>query len=326
MSSKHIMTPDITICPLPFWPTYESAGALLASMLEQDATLQKWLGRSGILRALARGFFLPTYYHLTTSGYGAFVGEELAGWLYLRGRRQILYIETLATRPAWRKQGIGNALVCFAEAQARELHRQWLGLTVTATNEAAVRLYERNGYRRAHWRIVQHDGEKGLPSAHDQTVRLQPVFGLAAWRAYRRFTAIDLEAGDGWAAPASTRLLGFDPHRQPGREWLVMVDDQPVAYLNKHGSRACPNIYLACGPDWWKDHRIVQAIGVSLNGDILSARSISLRLASSGHHDAALPLLSETGFVTRPAGVFKMFKCLGDAARGASQSGDEAKP
>lgn len=320
------MTPNITICPLPFWPIYESVGDLMASMLEQDITFQKLLGRSRILRALARGLLLPLYYHLATSGYGAFVGEELAGWLYLRGWRQILYIETLATRPAWRKQGIGDALMCFAENQARELHRQWLGLTVSAANEAAVQLYERQGYCRAHWRIVQHDGEKGLPSEGDPHVRLQPIFGLAAWQAHRHFTALDLGAGDGWVAPASTRLMEFDPHRQLGREWLVMVDDQPVAYLNRHGSRACPNLYLACGPDWWGNRRITQTIVATLNEDTFASRSISLRLASSGHHDAALPLLLETGFVTHPTSTFKMFKYLGEATSGASQSGDEAKP
>lgn len=297
----------------------------MASMLEQDITFRKMLGQSRILRTLARGLLLPVYYHLVTSGYGAFVEEELTGWLYLRGWRQILYIEAVATHPAWRKQGIGEALMSFAESQAHELHRQWLGLTVTAANEDAVRLYERQGYRRAHWRIAQCDRELSLPAGKDHSVRLQPVFGPGAWQAYRHFTAIDLTAGDGWAAPATTRLLEFEPHRQLGWEWLVMVDNQPVAYLNKHGSCACPTLYLACGSNWWGDPRIVQAIGASLNGDTPTSRSISLRLASSGHHDAALPLLSEIGFVTHPADTFKMFKYLGDAASGASQSGDEAK-
>ena len=301
-------------------------GDLLAAMLEQDIMFQKWLGRSVVLRTLARGIFMPLYYHLITSGYGAFVGEEMAGWLYLRGWRQILYIETIATRPAWRKQGVGDALMRFAEDQACELHRQWLGLTVTATNEAAVRLYERHGYRRAHWRIVKHDGEKTLPSGESQGVRLQPIFGPAAWQAYRRFTTVELAAGDEWAATASTRLLEFDPHRQWGKEWLVTVDGQAVAYLNRHGSRASTNLYLACGPDWWTDPCMTQAVGAALNDGASTSRSITLRLASSSHHDAALPLLSEIGFVSHPAGMFKMFKYLGGTTSSASQSGGKAKP
>lgn len=301
-------------------------GDLLAAMLEQDIMFQKWLGRSVVLRTLARGIFMPLYYHLITSGYGAFVGEDMAGWLYLRGWRQILYIETIATRPAWRKQGVGDALMRFAEGQARELHRQWLGLTVTATNEAAVRLYERHGYRRAHWRIAQHNGANALPSGESQEVRLKPIFGPAAWQAYRRFTTIDLAAGDEWAATASTRLLEFDPHRQWGKEWLVTVDDQAVAYLNRHGSRANPNLYFACGPDWWTDPRMTQAIRAALNDGASTSRSITLRLASSSHHDAALPLLSEIGFVSHPASMFKMFKYLGGTTSSASQSGGKAKP
>jgi GNAT superfamily N-acetyltransferase len=325
VSSKHTTISKVTISPLPFWPTLESTGDLLAAMLEQDAMFQKWLGRSGILRALTRSIFMPLYYHMITSGYGAFIGEELAGWLYLRGWRQILYIETLATKPAWRKQGVASALLRFAEEQARELHRQWLGLTVTASNEAAVQLYEKHGYRRAHWRIAQCDGGASLPSGESHEVRLQPIFGPTAWRAHRRFTAIDLAAGEGWVAPASTRLLDFDPHRQLGREWLVNINDERVAYLNRYGSRSGPHMYLACGPDWWADPRMTQAIGAALSIGAPASKGITLRLASSGHHDAALPLLSALGFGSRSASMFKMFNYLGGGQSGVSQSRDGAK-
>ncbi|MBN1428263.1 MAG: GNAT family N-acetyltransferase [Anaerolineae bacterium] len=302
---------EFSICPLTFWKICESEGVLMSSMLEHDAAHQKWLGQSKMLRVLARICVLPLYYHLLTSGYGAFVGEELAGWLYLRGWRQILYVETLATHPNWRRQGIAKALLEFAEEKAVELHRRWMGLTVTGLNEAAISLYEKQGYRRAHWRVLCYEQDKMLKIGGDRVFQLRPALGLTANRAYHHFSTLDLAAGDEWNMPVSTRLLEFDPHHQSGKAWLIVIDDQSVAYLHKHGCHTHPNLYLACGPDWWGDLRVLAAIGAALDGNTNHAETITLRLASSGHHDAVFPLLAEMGFVTKPSIWFKMFKYMG---------------
>lgn len=284
----------------------------MASMLEHDAGYQKWLGQSKFLRILARYFALPFYYHLVTSGYGAFVNEELVGWLYIRGWKQMLYIETLATKPAWRKQGIARALLAFAERQARELHRQWMGLTVTGKNEAALHLYEGQGYQRAHWRVMHLNGRRKFKSEDGRRVYLRPIFGPLAYQAYCHFSASDLAAGDGWTVPVLAQQLQHDPHHWPGREWLVSIGDQPVAYLNRHGSRICPNLYLACEPDWWGNPHVLEAVEAVLSRDADQMKTVILRLGSSGHHDAALPLLTEMGFTTHPTILFRMFKHLGD--------------
>jgi ribosomal protein S18 acetylase RimI-like enzyme len=314
LSPKRTTTSDFNICPLTFWHIYRSMGALIESMLEHDDTYQEWVGRSGISRVLARVLALPAYYHLTTSGYGAFAGEELAGWLYLRGWRQVMYVDTLAIKPAWRRRGLGKTLLDFAEAQARELHRQWLGLTVTTTNEGAVRLYERQGFRRTHWQVVLCDNGKTASFGEStRAATLRPIFGAAAWQAYHHYSTLDLAAGDGWAAPVVPHLLDLDPHRQWGRDWLVILDGQPVAYLNRHGSPTNPRLYLASSPDWWGHASILQAVGLALNGQASQSKTLTLRLASSSHHEAALLSLTEKGFMTHPATQIKMLKYLGDS-------------
>jgi hypothetical protein len=104
----------------------------------------------------------------------------------------------------------------------------------------------------------------------------------------------------------------------------VKINDEPVAYLNRYGSRSCVHMYLACGPDQWADPRMTWAIGAALSIGAPASGRITLRLASSGHHDAVLPLLSMSGFVSRPASMFKMFNYLGGAQSGVAQSRDGA--
>lgn len=57
------------------------------------------------------------------------------------------YISDLAVSPEFRCQGIGTALLDFAEDQARELELRTCSLIVTMENEKARQLYQRKGYK-----------------------------------------------------------------------------------------------------------------------------------------------------------------------------------
>ncbi len=58
-----------------------------------------------------------------------------------------LYIDTVAVRPAWRRRGVGDALMRFAEAEARRRRRRSLCLYCIRRNTGAHALYLRHGYR-----------------------------------------------------------------------------------------------------------------------------------------------------------------------------------
>lgn len=58
------------------------------------------------------------------------------------------YLADLGVRQDFRNRGVGTALLAACEAIARAAGEKWLQLGVLADNHGAVRLYERQGFRR----------------------------------------------------------------------------------------------------------------------------------------------------------------------------------
>jgi GNAT superfamily N-acetyltransferase len=301
--------PEYVVVPLSFVQIAKSAGAVMDALLERDVTVQQWCGGPQVLKNLTAATVFPLYYHFATSGYGIFDGSRPVGWLYLRGWRQVLYVETLAVAPEWRTRGVGAALLRFAETQARELRREWLGLTVTLTNDSAIRLYESQGYGRGHWRVLRRQGEPlTFPPAAGK-VTLRPLVGWAASRTYRHFAARDLAAGDPETWEVQSRFLVREPHRGwLGRHWAVLIQGQPIGYVHRYGPTSGPAIYLAVDQAWWGSPHLLEAIRFALRPSEQQMAALELRLGSSGHHDAAHHVLASYGFAEHPAATMKMFK------------------
>jgi N-alpha-acetyltransferase 10/11 len=75
--------------------------------------------------------------------------SEEAGW-----------IATLGVDPRYQRRGIGRALLRACEAKTKLPHMK---LTVRMSNEAAIALYEKEGYRSVDiWKRYYNDGEDGL--------------------------------------------------------------------------------------------------------------------------------------------------------------------
>ncbi len=55
-------------------------------------------------------------------------------------------LASLAVAPAWRRQGLGGALLRDAIARARAASSRWLALEVDRANRSAVELYRREGF------------------------------------------------------------------------------------------------------------------------------------------------------------------------------------
>ena len=65
-------------------------------------------------------------------------------------QREYAYVSDLVVLPDQRRQGIGRALLERAEAYARALGMETIGIGVMAANRAALDLYEAGGYRAVH--------------------------------------------------------------------------------------------------------------------------------------------------------------------------------
>ena len=101
---------------------------------------------------------------------GGVVGYISAGKLPGGGRTWIM---TIGVHPDHQRRGLGSRLLATVEAA---LTSPTIYLTVRASNTAALRLYERAGYRRVG---VKHgyyaDGEDGIEMRKDRpAARLQP--------------------------------------------------------------------------------------------------------------------------------------------------------
>jgi len=91
---------------------------------------------------------------------------------YIRGFIIILYkkgtkvagIETINVDPAFRSQGIGQRLLTAAEQEIRKKRRTKIRLEVATTNQAAITLYEKAGFKKTvllkKYYIYNHEGSR----------------------------------------------------------------------------------------------------------------------------------------------------------------------
>lgn len=77
-----------------------------------------------------------------------------------RSSRKEFWIATIAVDPSYQRRGIGRKLLHACEQQAKV---QQLKLTVRISNQSAISLYEKEGYRTLDiWKGYYVDGEDGL--------------------------------------------------------------------------------------------------------------------------------------------------------------------
>ena len=71
---------------------------------------------------------------------------RMVGSVFCALKDDALYLTRLATRPAWRRQGVGRALMVAAEAQARAIGLERLTLRVRVSLPENRRYFERLGF------------------------------------------------------------------------------------------------------------------------------------------------------------------------------------
>lgn len=301
------------ISPLTFLQVYRTTSTILESLSEQEIGFKRCVGKSIVCKAAARLLIIPLRYHLGTVGYGLFIDDAPAGWIFLRGRRQILHIDTLIVHPDRQYTEVAGRLLQFAEQSLWELGREWLSLNVISTDTTVIRLYESRGYRRGHWRLMS--GKVDFIAGDDEDIRLRSLSGCAARQAYRQFTRLDLAAGENSGTAAQLRLLRYNRHRQAGgKHWIVTCRGEDIVYLNKYGSFANPEIYMACPPEWWGSPETITALRLVLNAGAGAVDRVNIHLGSSAHHDAARAYFESIGFSEQSMSVVTMFKHVTDTA------------
>ena len=131
-------TVDVTAFAIRRLETREEAEACARMMAGTDPWITLRLGYDACLRDVLDE---------TRARYVAYEGERLAGVLILNLKGSFVgYIQTVCAAPEYRGQGVGTALVAFAEERIFREHRN-VFICVSDFNPGARRLYERLGYR-----------------------------------------------------------------------------------------------------------------------------------------------------------------------------------
>lgn len=90
----------------------------------------------------------------------AVAAEKLVGFASGDLREGIAWVTTIGVLPAFRRQGIAQALL---EACERQMGQPRIRLCVRRSNLSAIRLYEKWGYRQVDtWRHYYNGGEDAL--------------------------------------------------------------------------------------------------------------------------------------------------------------------
>ena len=78
-----------------------------------------------------------------------FVAEEnknVAGYIGMHKVLDECYIANVAVFPEYRRRGIGDQLLLYAEQRAQESGCSFISLEVRVSNSGAIALYEKHGY------------------------------------------------------------------------------------------------------------------------------------------------------------------------------------
>ncbi|MHA1187346.1 MAG: GNAT family N-acetyltransferase [Candidatus Heimdallarchaeota archaeon] len=94
-------------------------------------------------------FLMYIWYRIKPENYFYIKDGKIAGILSLgTNYDKQVFTYAVAVEPSFRKQGIGKALMNFAEERTAELKKKYLALVVLVSNLSAVSLYQKIGYKR----------------------------------------------------------------------------------------------------------------------------------------------------------------------------------
>jgi ribosomal protein S18 acetylase RimI-like enzyme len=77
-------------------------------------------------------------------------GEAICGILVLHLEPDHLLLENIAVHPAWQRHGLGDELLAFVEAFAREHHRDEIRLYTNVLMTTNINYYLKHGYHETH--------------------------------------------------------------------------------------------------------------------------------------------------------------------------------
>ncbi|MCL4867915.1 MAG: GNAT family N-acetyltransferase [Anaerolineae bacterium] len=252
---------------------------------------------------------IPFYLLRSGLGYKVMRGGQIAAFAFVSLRPQSGYIYNVVVHHPFRRLGLGYALMGYLEHKIQRQGKGWAALQVDADNDPAQSLYLRLGYQPYHPSFWRWEGERWPRCPVHSEVQLANVWGRGR-TLYQKYITLEQEVGDAWAA-AIVRAEYPLPRPTQGQEYRCLWQGREIGYGWANGGERGTMLILLLHPDGWGHNGILPGV-VQLMLDQAGARwgPIDLHLGSTGHFDAAAPLLIPLGFTPRPQRRILMLKQL----------------
>jgi ribosomal protein S18 acetylase RimI-like enzyme len=168
-------------------PPFNLSDLLIRKVTRDDLPALEWGSEFLKYRRMYAGIFHGTYYGKTIMWMIELPGFEMIGQAFVMLKsmdvetadgKNRAYLFALRIKPQWRNLGIGQHLIHFIEDDLLHKGFNYVTLNVAKDNQAAIRLYQRMGYKI----IGPRPGEW---SFRDDKGRIQHV-NEPSWRMMKR--------------------------------------------------------------------------------------------------------------------------------------------
>ncbi|MES2906284.1 MAG: ribosomal protein S18-alanine N-acetyltransferase [Pseudomonadota bacterium] len=151
-----------------FFRKYQLQRSVITRLRLQDAAALAEVHANSFIRPWSRGDFETMLGVATNTAYGMKIGRRLIAFLLLRFAADEAEVLTLATHRAFQKLGCGEKLMGHGFGQSMAQGARYMHLEVESNNRAAVKLYEKLGFRetgrRGHYYAPSGGGDAILMS------------------------------------------------------------------------------------------------------------------------------------------------------------------
>lgn len=297
----------IDVRPMTFLQTMQAFNPVIAALAQADIEVKRMM-QNTLLRILIPAFG-PLFYALAgRDGLQAYENGIPAGAVFLAHRINTTYIEMLAVYAEYRRRGVGQALLSAAERRAQKAGKDHIALHVTIRNAPAVRLYEKNGYRRFNWRCYKRYSGAVVPIDPGSVT----ISRFRRHGDYGKFLKADLSAGAPWAVEVVHGALRYEWYGwgSYGKAYQVDNDDGRTLIAQLRGPRTAPTVVIVGGPEIWGTPFEAAALRAILDTLPEVPPEVTVRLGSDGHFTASEDLFRTLGFRPEPIEKMLMLKAL----------------
>jgi GNAT superfamily N-acetyltransferase len=266
-------------------------------------------------RLVVQRILLPLYF---AREQGWMIPSErgaMAAIIYLRRNQRrgvrVLHVDDINVDARYRRLGLAQRLMAFAEATARRERRPFLKLAVTVANTPAATLYRRLGYHEQQYRFFSYDPVPvASPPSESDRISLRALSQRRAWRENQRFYRSEMQASD----PAVADLIvtyyprgagGTGVPRAGTLRYAIEDHGQVIGYGDAYRRGRQWNVRLSLAPDSWGGAREQEAIQL-LTSAVRRAMRLGDEPALFLHVPSAAHLEALVGEEDKLAQVFGM--------------------